>query len=178
MNYIVLDLEATCKENDQTFENEIIEIGAVKINDKLETIDEFNYFLKPVINPILTSFCTKLTTIKQSDVNSAKHPKQVIQDFIKWCSNGDYYLLCSWGFYDKKQFKHDCYYHGIDTRWLNNHISLKHQFQDIKNIKSCGMNKALNMLKLSLDGTHHRGIDDARNITKIFKTCFGQWDLS
>jgi inhibitor of KinA sporulation pathway (predicted exonuclease) len=39
------------------------------------------------------------------------------------------------------------------------------------------MEKALNILKLPLDGTHHRGIDDAKNIAKIFKTCFGQWKL-
>jgi len=176
MNYIILDLEATCKENDQTFENEIIEIGAVKVNDKLETIDEFSAFLKPVINPILTPFCTKLTTITQPDVNGAKNPKQVIQDFISWC-NDDNYILCSWGFYDKKQFKHDCNYHRLQTRWLNPHISLKHQFAEIKKIRPCGMGKALNMLKLPLEGTHHRGIDDARNISKIFKDCFGQWDL-
>jgi len=175
MNYIILDLEATCKENDQTFENEIIEIGAVKVNDKLETTDEFSAFLKPVINPILTQFCTKLTTITQSDVNGAKNPKQIIQDFINWCDKD--YLLCSWGFYDKKQFRHDCYYHGLNTRWLNNHISLKHQFAEIKNVRPCGMGKALNMLKLPLEGTHHRGIDDTRNISKIFKVCFGQWDL-
>jgi len=182
MNYIILDLEATCKENDQTFENEIIEIGAVKINSKLETVDEFSQFLKPVINPILTPFCTKLTTIKQSDVDSAKHPIRVIQDFIDWCSKDNYlissYLLCSWGFYDKKQFKHDCNYHRLNTRWLNNHISLKHQFAEIKNIRPCGMGKALSMLKLPLEGTHHRGIDDAKNIAKIFKVCSDQWDLS
>jgi inhibitor of KinA sporulation pathway (predicted exonuclease) len=40
------------------------------------------------------------------------------------------------------------------------------------------MGKALNILKLPLEGTHHRGIDDAKNISKIFKACFKQWDLT
>ena len=63
----------------------------------------------------------------------------------------------------------------LNDSWVKKHISLKHQFAEIKNVKPCGMMKALNILKLSLDGIHHRGIDDAKNISKIFRSCFGQW---
>ncbi|OMG46548.1 hypothetical protein BK140_26615 [Paenibacillus macerans] len=35
--------------------------------------------------------------------------------------------------------------------------------------KGVGMERALKMLDLPLDGTHHRGIDDAKNISKIFR---------
>jgi inhibitor of KinA sporulation pathway (predicted exonuclease) len=52
------------------------------------------------------------------------------------------------------------------------HHSLKHEFATIHGIKPCGMEKALGMLGMSLDGTHHRGIADARNIAKIFKHTF------
>jgi len=34
------------------------------------------------------------------------------------------------------------------------------------------MSRALDLLGLPLEGIHHRGIDDARNITKIFITVF------
>lgn len=40
------------------------------------------------------------------------------------------------------------------------------------------MNGALKKEGLKLDGTHHRGIDDARNITKIFKAYFEQWEIT
>jgi inhibitor of KinA sporulation pathway (predicted exonuclease) len=60
---------------------------------------------------------------------------------------------------------------------LDNHHSIKHDFAKIKNIKACGMSKALNILGISLDGTHHRGIDDALNISKIFKAVFDEWRL-
>ncbi len=39
------------------------------------------------------------------------------------------------------------------------------------------MGGALKMEKLTLDGTHHRGIDDARNIAKIFKTNILKWQV-
>ena len=36
------------------------------------------------------------------------------------------------------------------------------------------MKKALGKLNLPLEGTHHRGIDDAKNIAKIFRVIFSE----
>ena len=41
-----------------------------------------------------------------------------------------------------------------------------------------GMKNALEFDKLKLDGTHHRGIDDAKNIAKIFIKYFEQWEFN
>ena len=79
----------------------------------------------------------------------------------------------SWGYYDKKQILEESdvkKYSGEIIKILENrHISLKHEFAKIRNEKTCGMKKALGRLNLTLDGVHHRGIDDAKNIAKIFK---------
>jgi 3'-5' exoribonuclease 1 len=37
------------------------------------------------------------------------------------------------------------------------------------------MKNALELEGLKLDGTHHRGIDDARNIAKVFIKYFDKW---
>ena len=39
------------------------------------------------------------------------------------------------------------------------------------------MKWALEKEKIQLEGTHHRGIDDARNIAKIFIKYFEEWDF-
>jgi len=39
------------------------------------------------------------------------------------------------------------------------------------------MAKALKILDLTLVGTHHRGIDDALNISKIFQSVFNEWKM-
>ena len=70
MNYIVLDLEATCKENDRSFPNETIEIGAVKLDSDFNIISTYNKFIKPKLNPVLTQFCKDLTSITQADIDS------------------------------------------------------------------------------------------------------------
>ncbi len=183
MHCIIFDLEATCWDkslNDHPSPNETIEIGALKIDAQGNVLSEFSQFIKPIKHPILSDFCTHLTSITQQDTDQANYYPEVIAKFQQWINieNHDY-LLCSWGFYDRKQLENDSALHGLNGDWLQHHISLKHQYATIKNLKrGVGMLTALGMEKMSLDGTHHRGIDDARNIAKIFIKYISQWQLS
>jgi len=180
MNYIVLDLEATCwQDRTNANQNEIIEIGAVKIDSGGTIISEFEEFIQPSLNPTLSDFCKKLTTIKQSDIDGADEFKKVILKFKNWINLDEPYLLCSWGFYDKKQFIKDCQLHHLDSNWVEQHISLKHQYATFKKLKRpIGMGGALKNENIILEGTHHRGIDDARNITKIFIKNLNSWTFN
>src|SRR5437588_596043 len=118
MNYIIFDLEATCWEGRDQRQNETIEIGALKINEKKEIISEFASFIKPLTHPVLSDFCKKLTSIKQEDVDKAPAFNEVIEKFKNWIEHDSSdYLLCSWGFYDKKQFESDCGNFGLDKSW-------------------------------------------------------------
>ncbi|MCX7749899.1 MAG: exonuclease domain-containing protein [Clostridia bacterium] len=181
MDYIIFDLEATCWENGKGKVSEIIEIGAVKLNEKLESLGTFSTFVRPVINPILSEFCTKLTTITQQDVDGADTFELAMKTFESWIGlQGEKVLLCSWGFYDKKQILAECEVKSYSGRigWmLDSHISIKHQFAKAREISPCGMRYALEILGLPLEGTHHRGIDDAKNIAKIFKTVFHELEI-
>lgn len=174
---IIFDLEATCWEKKNDKVKEIIEIGAVKLNGNLEVSDTFSEFVKPTISPELTEFCKTLTTIKQKDVDTAKTFNDAIRDFENWIlSSSEDVKLISWGYYDKKQIleesQHKNYSGEIIKLLEDKHISLKHEFAKIRKSRTCGMKKALDILHLPLEGTHHRGIDDAENITRIFKVIY------
>ncbi len=179
LNYIIFDLEATCEKNNYKFINETIEIGAVKYNGQGEFLDEYCAFIKPILNPTLSKFCKELTTIEQSQVDNALTFPDAIEDFKKWININEPFLLCSWGLYDRKQLEKDSALHNInDIAWLENHISVKHQHGAFYNItKGMGMEAALLKEGFLLDGTHHRGIDDAKNIAKIFLKFIGKWTL-
>ncbi|MBE1444443.1 3'-5' exonuclease [Paenibacillus sp. OAS669] len=178
MNYIIFDLEATCWENDRSKPNEIIEIGAVKLNQQLQRIDEFQTFIKPMLNPWLSDFCKTLTSITQEDVQAAPYFPQGVRAFQDWIGPGPFYL-CSWGLYDKNQLIKDCKLHSLSTDWLKHHISIKHQHgKMIGRDRGVGMERALQMLHLPMEGQHHRGIDDARNIAKIFVRLFDKLEFS
>ncbi|MEO1257779.1 MAG: 3'-5' exonuclease [Bacteroidota bacterium] len=178
MKYIILDLEATCWEKGGK-RNEIIEIGALCIDEEKNTLGEFSEFVRPICHPFLSDFCTQLTTITQADVDRAERFPIVIDNFQNWIHEFDEdYFLCSWGKYDRNQFAKDCQLHGLLTDWLKNHISLKHQYPSFRPpYKLMGMKGALRNENIKLEGTHHRGIDDARNIAKIFLKCFEGWNF-
>ena len=177
MNFIIVDLEATClKERDENFISEIIEIGAVKLNSCGETLEEFNCFVKPTINPILSDFCTELTSITQEDVDNGLRRKDALSMFQEFC--GDNCMILSWGGYDRNQLKKEFERFHLPTQILNNHINLKVEFSKVIGAtKQYGMARALNITKIPLDGTHHRGIDDAKNISKIFVKYLDKWSF-
>lgn len=168
MNYIVFDLEATCWEHRVPMDDmEIIEIGAVRLGPDLLPRDEFSSFVRPVLKPRLSDFCINLTSIRQENIDKAEDFKAVFPRFVEWIGL-DPVTLCSWGIYDIKQIAIDCARHGFTfPESFKNHINLKTLFAERNSIKPCGMRKALEKLGLPLDGTHHRGIDDAHNIAKI-----------
>lgn len=175
MNYIVIDLEATCWKNMMDFSKmEIIEIGAVKLNSEtLQVIDEFAVFVRPEIEPMLSDFCRDLTSITQNDVDSADSFDLVFPQLLRWIGKEDYKIV-TWGNYDIRQFNIDCDRHHLDLpeQFEKDHINLKKTFAIWKKRRPCGMKHALRTLNIPLEGTHHRGIDDARNIAKIAKAVF------
>lgn len=180
MHYIIFDLEATCWDRATTTErkpNEIIEIGAVCINAEKEIVGEFSAFVQPILHRQLSDFCTQLTTIRQEEVDQAEKFPEVVAKFQAWIGSFDTeFALCSWGNYDKGQLRHDCLLHQLPIDWLETHISIKHQYGKIRrSIGLTGMEKALKAEGFTLEGTHHRGIDDARNIAKIFLKYFDSW---
>lgn len=167
---IICDLEATCwKDEPYKDEMEIIEIGAVRIVDGAIT-DEFQSMVKPELHRVLSDFCKELTTISQAEVDNAAGFAEVYQSFMTWIGP-EPFVFASWGRYDLKQMKLDVARHQV--AWnedLERHINIKHAYAAFRQVKACGMEKALLLAKLPLEGTHHRGLDDARNIARITLT--------
>ncbi|MEM8890039.1 MAG: 3'-5' exonuclease, partial [Bacteroidota bacterium] len=82
MKYIIVDLEATCwKKREKGQINEIIEIGAVAIDEAGNELGEFAEFIKPKLNPILSDFCKELTSISQSEIDAAQSFPEVLKAF-------------------------------------------------------------------------------------------------
>lgn len=177
MNYIIFDVEATCWQGNHHKQQEIIEIGAVKINGYGEAISLFNSFVRPILNPNLSTFCTELTSITQIDVNRAPRFPEVIEDFKDWIEvEEDNYLLCSWGSFDKKILISDCQLHNLEDEWVDSFINLKRQYHEIKGIRHArGMRRVLEKEGFEFTGDQHRGIDDAKNLAKIFLEYIDEW---
>jgi 3'-5' exoribonuclease 1 len=167
---VICDLEATCwdKGEHNPEKMEIIEIGAVLADAKsMRKLDEFNSFVRPVRNPVLSDFCVNLTSIQQQDVDDADVFPIVFSRFLDWIGDLETMRIASWGAYDLNQFKQNCRFHGIANPFRDKHINLKKKFSELHNGKKYGMKRAMRIVGLVLEGVHHRGIDDARNIFRI-----------
>jgi len=172
---LVMDLEATCDDQGSVpkHEMETIEIGAVMVRrHDLVPISEFQSFVRPVKHPQLTPFCTRLTSIQQQDVDAADAFPDVVVRLEPWLYAYDDVVLCTWGDYDVHQIEQDCRLHAIEYPLPGQHLNVKRLFSERQGIsKKLGMAQALARAGLSLDGTHHRGIDDARNIARLLPFC-------
>ncbi len=170
-HYLVVDLEATCSDDGSVPRDqmETIEIGAVMVEaTNLQPVSEFQSFIRPVRHQQLTEFCRDLTSITQQDVDVAKSFEEVFAQFVAWSLRFADPLFCSWGDYDRHQLRQDCAHHGVDYPFGEDHLNLKAQFSIRLGIrKRLGMAKAMTRVGLQLTGTHHRGIDDARNIARL-----------
>ena len=166
-HYLVIDLEATCDRSGfPRDEMEIIEIGAVLVDPStLEPVDEFQTFVQPVLHPQLTRFCTELTSIRQADVDDAPEFPEALRALQEWMPGP--VRFGSWGAYDKKQFEQDARLHDVKLPFGKGHLNLKQMFADRQGCRPMGMKGALRRVGIPLQGTHHRGIDDARNIAKL-----------
>ena len=174
--FIVIDFEATCT-NTNAFprnEMEIIEIGAVLCQNKHHlNLSSFQSFIRPVRNPILTDFCTELTSIQQKHVDSAPLFPEMMIHLSSWMSenNAKRAAFCSWGDFDKNILRENCEFHGVEYPFIK-HINVKKRFALKQGCRPKGMAAALRRVGIPLEGTHHRGIDDAQNISKLLRFCF------
>lgn len=178
MNFIVFDLEATCwKGRPRSKVQETIEIGALRIDRYGEVTGTFNKFIKPVLNPMLSSFCMELTSIDQVAINRAEKFPSVIEQFQDWTGIFEEdCIFCSWGNFDRKQLVADCELHDLSHDWLEQHINLKQQYQQIRQLgRPRGLHSAVEKEGFEFEGTHHRGYDDAYNLAKIFGKFIDEW---
>jgi len=169
MQYIVADLEATCWEGLSGSPNmEIIEIGAVRLASATGPVEGvFGEFVRPVVDTTLSAFCTRLTSIRQEDVDPAETFPSVFAKYVEWIGAAPF-VWGSWGAYDLNQFRRDCQRHQMPLpQTFERHINLKQEFARLKKTKPCGMSQALKKAGLPLEGTHHRALDDAKNIARL-----------
>lgn len=174
-HWLVIDLEATTDLGGWPVEEmEIIEIGAVLIDEQGRELDHFQHFVQPTRRRQLTAFCRELTHISQADVDAAPTLKQLQPCFENWLQAHLAHLQgwLSWGNYDRQQFEVEWRRQQIASVLAEvAHFNLKklfsRQFKSRVGRKQVGLNKALELSGLSFRGTQHRGIDDARNIARL-----------
>lgn len=166
-----MDFEATCWQDEgRRGDAEIIEIGSVRMQQGTGTIiDEFSTFVRPTRYPVLSEYCTRLTSITQSDVEAAPAFPEALAMFVEWIGTPEECTLCSWGAYDLFLLRQACRFHRLSYPFDSDYINIKPAFSEVFSGRGVSMQRAMEMMDLPITGRSHRGIDDARNVAKLWQ---------
>lgn len=174
---IIVDLEATCWDGPQPKDqvSEIIEIGICVLDRHNGAIEKNRGILVRPERSVVSPFCTQLTTITREMLDRDGISFQEACSLLRTEYDAYQYTWASYGAYDLKMLKSQCEIRKVDFPLSQDHINVKELFTATRGLKKkVGMSGALHLLDIPLEGVHHRGVDDAKNIAKILYWCLQQ----
>lgn len=116
MNYIIFDLEWNQSPGGKRFENrrlpfEIIEIGAVKMDEQKNIIDRFQRFIKPQVYKWIHDSIHEVIHVDYKDLMDGIKFEQAIREFLEWCGNER--IFFTWGNQDIMELQRNMKYYNI-----------------------------------------------------------------
>ena len=174
MKHVVVDLEMNpvsreFREVRRKLNEEVIEIGAVRLDENFQQEAEFQCYVKPEYGPI-KKHITSLTGITQATVADKKTYAACFQDFVDWVGEEETKIY-SWSMSDIKQLRSECRYKlpDFDIGWLNARwVDLQQEFDDRLGLhNSLALKHALGAMDHKFEGTQHTALADAINTSAI-----------
>lgn len=184
MNYIIYDLEFNQKHPDvieidgdtsSLLPFEIIQIGALKLNEKFETIDTFNSLVKPLVHTTIHPYVENLTKINKETLNLCKSFPDIYEDLIKFIGTEET-ILCVWGVVDVKELLRNIKFHNLSTSSISrNYIDIQQYASKYYNSpKGCriGLRSTVEILNISINNEFHDAFNDAYYTAEVFKRLY------
>lgn len=177
MNYIVLDLEWNQSNTGQEeavarLPFEIVEIGAIKLNEGSVMISEFSELIKPEVYHEMHQITSKLIHLQMQELERGKPFEEVAGRFFKWCGEGDY-RFCTWGGTDLTELQRNMRYYNMEPLSDGPIVFYDVQklfslaFEDGKSRKA--LEYAIDFLEIEKDIPFHRAFSDAYYTAEILK---------
>lgn len=151
---------------------EIIEIGAVKLDENYQIIDRFSRYVKPKLNRV-TKKVTELTGITDETLADAPPLEEVIVEFVQWIGD-EPVRVYSWSDTDLKQLRGECSAKGIYPYGLPNNMKRWMDFQKVYTrimglSRSLSLANAINIIDNDFSGQQHSALADAENSAALLQ---------
>lgn len=166
MTFIILDLEwnGAYSKRFKRFINEIIEFGAVKIDEKFHVLDTFEALIRPQIGKKISGKIKTLTSLTNEDLAEGSQFLQVSSRFRKWAGNS---VLMTWGTSDILVLTENCrYFYGSrQIPFLSQYVDLQLYCEHMLkygSAKQMGLSTAAQLLHINeSEFDHHRALGDS-----------------
>ncbi len=174
-NYIVLDLEwnQSVGGKEEAVEHlpfEIIEIGAVKLNEALEEVEEFKRLIRPRIYPELHEKILEVTHMDQKILmEEGCNFEEAVKAFLIWC--GEEPVFCTWGSMDLTELQRNIAFYGIPNPFPKPFL-----YYDVQKLYSLlygdgkdrqSLDIAVLELQIMEERPFHRALDDAHYTGRV-----------
>jgi inhibitor of KinA sporulation pathway (predicted exonuclease) len=179
MKIVILDLEwnTAYYRKEQRFLNEIIEFGAVKLNERMKVVDQFQMFVKSRVSKRLRGMVKELTHISNEQLQEkGKDFETVMKAFTKWAGKNT--LILTWSNTDLYTLMDNCRAFLGDRT-----IPFLHRYADLQKYvqrqigwqggNQLGLSKAAEEMNISTEDIDlHRAIGDSLLSARVLARCY------
>ena len=176
MNYVVVDLEWNQAMSSKSsvfnklpihLRGEIIEIGAVKLDENMRPAEEFTIDVKPIYFRRMHYKVKKITGFDKDRLAKGLGFPEAMKRFREWCGDGVTFL--TWGCDDQGILEQNIIIHDLDWDWIAGWINL----QLIYNLQTGGdknqksLASAMEHFEIEQTRVAHDALGDAYNTALV-----------
>ncbi len=181
MKHIFLDFEMhpidrKYSEDRKTIRNEIIEFGAVMLDDDLSEISSFREYVRPERMDRMAMWIKDFTGITEANLFRANKFADVLRSFVNWChSKGKDIRIYAWSKNDLEQLQGEMKIKHIDytpefQELMDKWEDYQKEYCELINAdKPIKLERALNEIGIKFDGRMHDALWDSRNTAQLFR---------
>ena len=179
MQYIVLDLEwnQPISYHSPAYKSvggkllfELIQIGAVRVNESMQVVDSFSQMIQPQHYVRLHPRIARITHITQEELAVAPEFNEAVAAFAAWC--GEDYVLLTWGCDDISVLNQNMTFFKCDTP-LAKIYDVQKYFGDVMGSpkERKGLKAAMELMQIDPDEENmpfHNAVNDAYYTALVF----------
>ena len=174
--YAIIDLEMcrVPKHNRARYHysSEIIQIGAVLLNDEFQVADSINLYVKPEFG-FIDDYIKKLTGIEKKNVIDSFMIKESIKEFLSWINEYEDVKIVSWSMSDRRQIQHELEEKNVQLPAFDSlyetWIDAQQMFGEMMGTeRKYKLFEALVAGDIVTEGRDHDGLCDAYNTALLF----------
>lgn len=181
MEYIIVDLEMNplgkeFRDEREICKNEVIEFGAVALDENFNEIDNFMCLVKPQFNNKVERKIEKLTGITTEMVSGGVRFEEALKEFAEWCSKSSQNAqIIQWSESDYEQIRKEMLLKGITSSPDQNDTF--HTWYDFQKEvgemlgleRKVSLHDALMYAGVDFKGKEHDALYDARNTAALLE---------
>ena len=181
MKHIVVDLEMNeisrkYREKKAFCKMEIIEIGAVLLDENYTEIGAFKTLIKPQFNEMIEPLYTRITGITTEMVENAPFFEEGLKMFLSWCNSvNDDIQIYQWSDSDLLQIRKEMGLKDVavsagDARLLGEWNDFQKEYGDKLMLhRQVSLKNAIMYAGLDFEGREHDVLCDARNTGTLLR---------